>query len=85
MFLQDGTTVAAILVLDDTVYSGNLGDSKAVLCRKSASETGKLSFVHLTKDHNPSNVSNINFTTYCWWLTANYPIIYLCSLKREKE
>ena len=58
---QDGTTVAAILVLDDTVYSGNLGDSKAVLCRRSTTEKGKLSFVHLTKDHNPSSVSGLSF------------------------
>ena len=57
LLLQDGTTVAAILVLDDTIYSGNLGDSKAVLCRRSVTEKGKLSFVPLTKDHNPSNVS----------------------------
>jgi len=32
---KDGSTVAAVLVLGDTVYSANLGDSKAVLCRRS--------------------------------------------------
>jgi integrin-linked kinase-associated serine/threonine phosphatase 2C len=60
--MQDGSTVAAVLVLDDVVYSANLGDSKAVLCRRtqsteSESEKKQLSFVSLTKDHNPSNVS----------------------------
>ena len=52
---KDGSTVATVLVLNDTIYSANLGDSKAILCRRS--QEGKLSFVALTKDHNPSNVS----------------------------
>lgn len=50
---KDGSTVAAILVLDGTLYASNLGDSKAVLCRQAPE--GKLSLIHLTKDHNPSN------------------------------
>lgn len=54
---KDGTTVAAVLVLDDTIYSANLGDSKAVLCRRTEEGEDKLSFVPLTKDHNPTNVS----------------------------
>lgn len=52
--------MASVLVLGDTIYSANLGDSKAILCRRStgtSSEEKKLSFIHLTKDHNPSNVS----------------------------
>ena len=48
------STVASILVLDDTLYSANLGDSKAVLCRRSAE--GKRTVIPLTKDHNPTNV-----------------------------
>ena len=52
---KDGSTVAAVLVLDDVLYSGYLGDSRAVLCRRLAD--GRLGFVHLTKDHHPSNVS----------------------------
>ncbi len=54
---KDGTTVAAVLVLDNTVYSANLGDSKAVLCRRVEDGDDKFSFVPLTKDHNPTNVS----------------------------
>lgn len=58
LLLQDGSTVAVVLVLDDVIYSANLGDSKAVLCRKATSEkNNQLTFVSLTKDHNPSNVS----------------------------
>ncbi len=64
---KDGSTVAAVLVLDDTVYSANLGDSKAVLCRKVAGEGrtkgNRLSFVPLTKDHNPTNVSQLMSAT----------------------
>ena len=48
--------MAAILVLDDVIYSANLGDSKAILCRRVPSEDGRLTFVHLTKDHNPTSV-----------------------------
>jgi integrin-linked kinase-associated serine/threonine phosphatase 2C len=51
---KDGSTVAALLVLDNTLYSANLGDSKAVLCRTSTD--GKRTIVPLTKDHNPINV-----------------------------
>ena len=54
---KDGSTVAVVLVLGDTVYSANLGDSKAVLSRRS--KEGKLSFVPLTKDHNPLYVSEL--------------------------
>ena len=48
-----------MLVLDDVVYSANLGDSKAVLCRRTAADKNQLSFASLTKDHNPSNVSSV--------------------------
>lgn len=55
--MQDGSTVASVLVLDDVIYSANLGDSKAILCRRAAPEkNNQLAFVSLTKDHNPSNV-----------------------------
>ena len=64
--------MAAILVLDDTIYSGNLGDSKAVLCRKSATEKGKLSFVHLTKDHNPSNVSCVRLNIMYMYMEYHF-------------
>ncbi len=52
--LQDGTTATSLLVLDNTIYSANVGDSRAVLCRRS--EGDKLAFVGLSKDHGPSNV-----------------------------
>jgi len=65
VFFQDGSTVAAILVLDDVVYSANLGDSRAVLCRRISSKESRLSFVHLTKDHNPSNVSMVGVVCVC--------------------
>ena len=50
--------MTSLLVLDDTVYSANVGDSRAVLCRKSGTdpEPGKLTIVGLSKDHSPSSV-----------------------------
>jgi integrin-linked kinase-associated serine/threonine phosphatase 2C len=50
---KDGSTVAALLVLDNTLYSANLGDSKAILCR--VTTDGKRTIIPLTKDHNPTN------------------------------
>ena len=89
--LQDGSTVAAVLVLDDVVYSANLGDSKAVLCRRSASNQDQLSFVPLTKDHNPSNVRKGTVLTLCCNL-ANIVVVVLTDndlalirIKQEKK
>ncbi|XP_039250387.2 integrin-linked kinase-associated serine/threonine phosphatase 2C-like isoform X1 [Styela clava] len=51
---KDGTTVCCILLLDDTMYIMNLGDSKAILCRYN-SEHKKHVSVSLSKDHNPTD------------------------------
>ncbi len=59
--LQDGTTVTSLLVLDNTIYSANVGDSRAVLCRRS--EGDKLTFVGLSKDHGPSNVCYLIYSS----------------------
>ncbi|CAH1239591.1 ILKAP [Branchiostoma lanceolatum] len=48
---KDGTTAVCILVVDDVMYIANLGDSKAILCRRK--EDGSLTGVPLTKDHSP--------------------------------
>ncbi|XP_070207204.1 integrin-linked kinase-associated serine/threonine phosphatase 2C-like isoform X2 [Littorina saxatilis] len=50
---KDGTTAVVVLVLNNTLYIANLGDSKAVLCRHKAEEDKDLA-VPLTADHNPS-------------------------------
>ena len=46
--------MTSLFILDNTIYSANVGDSKAVLCRKSEGE--KLTIVGLSKDHGPTNV-----------------------------
>lgn len=51
---KDGTTAVCVLLLDDTLYVANLGDSKAVLCRK---DGDKVSHLRLSKDHSLSVVS----------------------------
>ena len=81
MLLQDGSTVAAVLVLDDLIFSANLGDSKAILCRRSASDENQLSFVHLSKDHNPSNVSYENFHGVQFSWISIHGILW-CTLQR---
>lgn len=43
---EDGSTACTVLVLGDKLYSANLGDSRAVLCRKGRA-------VDLTIDHKP--------------------------------
>ncbi|XP_019628071.1 PREDICTED: integrin-linked kinase-associated serine/threonine phosphatase 2C-like [Branchiostoma belcheri] len=48
---KDGTTAVSILVVDDVMYIANLGDSKAILCRRK--EDGSLTGVPLTNDHSP--------------------------------
>lgn len=54
--LKDGCTAVALLVVNDVIFSGNLGDSRAVLCRKDQ-KTQEYKCVQLTKDHTPANVS----------------------------
>ena len=51
---KDGTTAVCVLLLDETLYVANLGDSKVVLCRK---EGDKKTHLRLSKDHSPAQVS----------------------------
>ena len=51
---KDGSTAVVLLVLDDVMYSANLGDSKAFLCRK---EEEGIKCIPLSKDHTPASVS----------------------------
>jgi serine/threonine protein phosphatase PrpC len=44
---RDGTTVTSVLVTHDTIYCGNVGDSRTVLCRENNA-------VALSHDHKPS-------------------------------
>ncbi|KAL8601879.1 hypothetical protein ACOMHN_020614 [Nucella lapillus] len=50
---KDGTTAVVVLVLNNTLYIANLGDSKSILCRHKAEEDKCLA-VPLTTDHSPS-------------------------------
>lgn len=51
---KDGTTACCLLVLDDTLYIANLGDSKAILCRYHKESKRHAAFP-LSREHNPSN------------------------------
>uniref|UniRef100_A0A1I7XT13 PPM-type phosphatase domain-containing protein n=1 Tax=Heterorhabditis bacteriophora TaxID=37862 RepID=A0A1I7XT13_HETBA len=50
---KDGTTVTCILLLNDALYVANLGDSKAIVCRRKSSSSTMAS-IELTVDHNPT-------------------------------
>uniref|UniRef100_A0A914X4M2 PPM-type phosphatase domain-containing protein n=1 Tax=Plectus sambesii TaxID=2011161 RepID=A0A914X4M2_9BILA len=49
---KDGTTVTTVLILNNTLFVANLGDSRAVLCRFKTEESREIALV-LTKDHSP--------------------------------
>ena len=88
---KDGSTAVTVLVLDDVIYCANVGDSKAFLCRRSASG-GKLAFIPLTKEHSPSIVRE-GLGTRCLveglGTRAGHQMcsehLSSCSLKRERE
>ncbi|EDO39603.1 predicted protein, partial [Nematostella vectensis] len=49
---KDGSTAVSVLVINNTLYVANLGDSKALVCR--CDSAGKISVVRLSKDHSPT-------------------------------
>uniref|UniRef100_A0A914CKJ1 PPM-type phosphatase domain-containing protein n=1 Tax=Acrobeloides nanus TaxID=290746 RepID=A0A914CKJ1_9BILA len=52
--LKDGTTATTLFLLNQVLYCANIGDSKAVVCRKKPdSET--VSPIQITFDHSPLN------------------------------
>ncbi|XP_041378111.1 integrin-linked kinase-associated serine/threonine phosphatase 2C-like [Gigantopelta aegis] len=50
---KDGTTAVVVLVVNDTLFIANLGDSKAVLCRYKPDQD-KCVPIPLSADHSPS-------------------------------
>ncbi|XP_053166237.1 integrin-linked kinase-associated serine/threonine phosphatase 2C isoform X1 [Hemicordylus capensis] len=50
---KDGSTATCVLVIDNTLYIANLGDSRAILCRYNE-ESQKYTALSLSKEHNPT-------------------------------
>ncbi|XP_048362387.1 integrin-linked kinase-associated serine/threonine phosphatase 2C [Sphaerodactylus townsendi] len=51
---KDGSTATCVLVIDNTLYIANLGDSRAILCRYNE-ESQKYAALSLSKEHNPTH------------------------------
>jgi len=52
--LKDGSTATTLFILNNTIYSANIGDSQAILCRKKP-ESDEFLAMQLTADHSPLN------------------------------
>jgi integrin-linked kinase-associated serine/threonine phosphatase 2C len=52
--LRDGSTSSTLFILNNTIYSANIGDSQAIVCRKKA-DNDDLSAIQLTADHSCIN------------------------------
>ncbi|KAG1704746.1 Integrin-linked kinase-associated serine/threonine phosphatase 2C [Nymphon striatum] len=50
---KDGSTAIICLIIDNTLYVANVGDSKAILCRQ-AKTSGALHPIVLSTDHSPT-------------------------------
>uniref|UniRef100_A0A7E4V6T7 PPM-type phosphatase domain-containing protein n=1 Tax=Panagrellus redivivus TaxID=6233 RepID=A0A7E4V6T7_PANRE len=53
--LKDGSTATLLLLIDDYLYTANLGDTRAVLARKKTNEAGETVYLAMpiTVDHTP--------------------------------
>lgn len=55
---KDGTTVTIVLILNQTLYTANIGDSKSLICKNKEnlpeSESTQNQIIELTRDHSAS-------------------------------
>ncbi len=68
---REGSTGTIVYIHNSTVWCANVGDSKAVLARRSLKDPTSLTSLQLTRDHSTLDLSEVKRVEACGAHVAN--------------